>query len=187
MKEKHVILLSGFTQNEGRFNGVTDLSLKLRSQASTSVWVHTPPYIWTRREESISSFLQQAGAREVFIIGYSWGGNKAIQLAETLSERGIKVPYMVLCDPVRRPAGPALLGKFQLIRDLLAFNLPENVGLCHVFLQKTNWPSGFPVKGTFLTEVETTKIENVTHELMDNLPEFHLKALKFLHLFEKRP
>lgn len=186
MKDKHVILLSGFTQSEGRFNGVTDLSLKMRNQAADNVWVHTPPYIWTRREESISSFLQQAGAREVYIIGYSWGGNKAVQLAKALNDRGIKIPYMVLCDPVRRPAGPAVLGRWEFLRNLFAFRLPENVGLCHVFLQQTNWPSGFPVTGTFLTEVETTKVDHVPHELMDNLPEFHQKALKFLHLFGKR-
>jgi len=186
MRAKHVVLLSGFTQDEGRFNGITDLALKLREMADTSTWVHTPPYVWHHRKSTISSFLQQAGAREVFIIGYSWGGNKAIKLAEELNDRGIKVPFMILVDPVRRPAGPAALGKFSFIRELLAFRIPENVGKCHVFLQNTNWPSGFPVHGSFLSEVETTKVEHVTHELMDNLPEFHILALKFLKLFEKR-
>ncbi|TXH15551.1 MAG: alpha/beta hydrolase [Hyphomicrobiaceae bacterium] len=184
---KHLVLLSGFTQSEAHYNGITELALKLRSTlpAADNVWVHTPPYLWRRRENTIGAFLQQAGAKEVMIVGYSWGGNKAIKLAEELQDRGIKVPYMVLSDPVRRPAGPAVIGKIPFMRELLAFKLPENVGKCHVFLQEGDWPTGFPVRGSFLTEVETTVVEEVPHDLMDNLPEFHRQASEFLQKFSK--
>lgn len=183
---KHVVLFSGFTQSERKYNGIEDLSVAMRSMADCGkVWVHTPPFVWHKEESTVGAFLASIGAREVMIVGYSWGGNKAVLLAEELRDRGIKIPYLILCDPVKRPAPVSYLGKVTWIRKLIKFLLPENVIKATVFVQNTKWPYGFEVDPVLTTHVETKHVDNVPHELMDSYPEFHQKALECLKEFER--
>lgn len=183
--QKHVVLFSGFTQSEKKYNGVEDLSVLLRSQADCrKVWVHTPPFVWDKDEYITGAFLASIGAREVMVIGYSWGGNKAVLLAQELRDRGIKVPYLILCDPVKRPAPISYLGKVSFFRKMIRFLLPENVIKAAVFVQDTKWPYGFGVDPVLSTHVEEEHVLKIPHELMDSYPGFHEKALKWLKLFE---
>lgn len=182
---KHVVLFSGFTQSERKYNGIADLSTSMRELADCrKVWIHTPPFVWHKDEDSVGAYLASIGAREVMIVGYSWGGNKAVILAEDLRDRGIKVPYLILCDPVKRPAPISYLGKFAFFRKRVKFLLPENVARAAVFTQDTKWPYGFGVDPVLSTSVEEEHVQKVPHELMDSYSPFHEKALKWLKLFE---
>ena len=182
---KHVVLFSGFTQSEKTYNGIADLSTHMRELADCrKVWIHTPPFVWDKDEKVTGAYLASIGAREVMVIGYSWGGNKAVRLAEELRDRGIKVPYLILCDPVKRPAPISYLGKITWFRKMIRFLLPENVVKAAVFVQSKKWPYGFSVDPVLSTHVEEEHVLDIPHELMDSYPAFHEKALKWLKLFE---
>lgn len=109
---------------------------------------------------------------KVVLIGYSYGGRTVVQIAEQLKKRGIEVETMILCDAVYRPFNS--FPSFTSMLPLWTLNIPNNVKKVYSFLQRTNKPQGHTVKidDKRKTTHNTRLIEGVTHQYMDDLPEF---------------
>lgn len=184
---KHIILRSGFSQDGYKFNGMYQLFLRLIDEVGSKNCIIWPPMEWDESNTKLASAIRNLGGDEVMLVGYSYGGHAAIKTANDLSE-GIDIPYMVLCDPVRQ--GAAVLSRLipKIRTSWATLKVPTHVEECHVFLQTTNWPTGFTVipaweQTRVITRNLTTEGSMYKHENMDNCPEFHETTCRLANVF----
>ena len=139
-----VTCISGFLQHKGRPNGITALWNYLRKYNSpTLVLDHL---LWTADVEKEAEFrwryLDQRENKNV-IVGYSWGGQTAVNLCEHLNDRGIQVDHLILIDAVRR-LRPWLL-RWTAFVPFMRLSIPENVKEVTWYTQNNNLPKGHKV------------------------------------------
>ena len=177
--------ISGFTQHQGRNNGVLKLSELLINAgfadgSRSRVYLHP----WKAQWQTIAehAFLLGSLYDRQLVVGiyaYSWGaGHGAIRLASELGERGIAVEQMVLCDPVPRPwlpwrwtaMLPASLGR--------SIKVPGNVRMVRSLNQRKNLPQGHDVVARSDKTVVVPPFRlYCTHQYADDATRFHNVAL----------
>jgi pimeloyl-ACP methyl ester carboxylesterase len=101
---------------------------------------------WDLDPEGVAAFIDRNGIFKpnVLLIGYSWGGDKAVDVARELWKRGIDGVELILCDAVfrsslfstRLPLNPLSLTR------LVQLKIPPGVQHVRWFYQRQNRPMG---------------------------------------------
>lgn len=182
--------ISGFTQNVGKWNGILDLTEKLREQFCDGVRSRVHYYPWHANFAHVAEYYfalgEKYGTRPILgVYAYSWGaGRGAMTLARQLKRRGMLVRVMVLSDPVYHHAfAPwrALRAWCLPIIGEQVIRVPDNVKEVYHFHQNQNRPgghkliSGGQAGGAF---IHPRQLLAYDHQYMDNAPEFHALALE---------
>jgi hypothetical protein len=183
--ERWIVLISGFTQGEGRARGMDALWLALRecSGPRTVVelltWRHNmrdyAERLWRMRPPNGRSV-------DVRVAAYSWGaGHGFLSLARQLDRRGIGVSRAVLCDPVYHSVfAPwrAIISPF--VEPTIV--VPDNVSHVWTMRQTQNRPHGHRVVAAdpAATAVEAPVALNCDHEYADDASAFHKLATEVL-------
>jgi len=175
-----IIVITGFTQREGERTGLERLYYAIRKIHETAT-CECILKSWRDDTSDLADriFNHSDDKPEITIIGYSWGGNNAIQLANELRERGRTVQSLVLIDAVARPRW---FWKWWLsMTRALSIHVPENVKECWAWRQNSNRPRGHRVvRGKETTLNGPFTIPGVTHQHIDDQPEIHNKVLEIL-------
>lgn len=180
-----ITLFSGFLQNQGSpgsgfvrlehegyeiCNGLSNMRVRL--------------YPWDTNEQDIAESLWRyrpnlGQLQTHIVIGYSYGGDRAVKFCNALAERGeVTVRHLGLCDAVRRfDALPGVAAGFG-IGKLVIPNVVENV---FWYKQKNpRWslkrlpkspfePAGHKVVGQFYTtQIGHPVISTAHHSYIDN-------------------
>lgn len=193
LPKRHVILIGGFTQSAKTVTGIVTLFC----EAWTAVQQHKGVLLWTPQTWHIDipatvEMVRNSGMdAEVFIVAYSYGGEKARRLVRALSEKGITVRYLFLVDPVRRGVIPGLfaaLGYFKPVRALTPIEIPPKVREVRVYNQYKHWPFGWPA---FARDPSQTRViptlEERPHVDMDDSPIVHADVLACLEAWLNEP
>jgi len=101
---------------------------------------------WKSKWKRIAKRAALDGVDDVVIVAYSWGAGWGAQvLAEELLRLGVRVPLVVLCDPVYRPKwlptwmSANVFGFRALTPNLTAIKVPYGVGRVVGVRQNTKW------------------------------------------------
>jgi hypothetical protein len=189
---RHVVFYSGFRQTCGQVSGIHKLYLKTWELVrGKNVMLHDV-HGWRSDARAMGAIIGASGMlSEAVIIGYSYGSNPAMELVWELAFKRIRTAHLILLDPVRRwPALPgvaATLGRFPIFRKLNPFFIPEEVHAVHLFRQRLDWPTGFPVKieNPEATEYHETEL-HVGHKRVDDSPVVHAAVLSAVKSFCER-
>lgn len=184
----HNILISGFTQHEGRMQGIFALREKLINAGhSQGPRFRVRSFPWNASLGQIAEEVQIVstyyGHKPVVnLAGYSYGGWAAIRFAGELETRGIDVDILTLCDPVARPnwwprplpAASSMLGRnwSRVLR------IPNNVLCMNEFRQTENRPCGHRLEIPAATQLKLSQQLMRRHEDMDDAPEFHQAVIE---------
>jgi pimeloyl-ACP methyl ester carboxylesterase len=100
--KKWVWLFSGFTETRRECCGTERLFFELRRREPIDTLIEFDE--WDADPEGIAHFVDRnaAIAPRIVVVGYSWGGDKAVELCAALGERHLPVRHLVLCDAVWR-------------------------------------------------------------------------------------
>ena len=173
--ERWIVCVTGFCQPESRATGVEILQDRLHrlcgnpfTRVLLRAWDDSPWHcaerIWTRRPP--------VDPPRVVLIGYSWGGYTANEIAKQLHRRGLAVDALLLCDAVWRSR--TIFGRPLSMLDCWTIRVPANVRRCFVWRQTANRPRGARVVVTDpITEITESVLPHLAHQYMDDLPEFH--------------
>ncbi|MEW4451286.1 hypothetical protein AB1L30_01245 [Bremerella sp. JC817] len=182
--------ISGFTQSVGKWNGILDLTEKLREQFCDGVRSRIHYYPWNANFAEVAEYYwalgDKYGVRPILgIYAYSWGaGRGAMTLARQLNRRGLVVRVMVLADPVyHHPFAPwrAFRTWCLPIVGEPVIRVPDNVREVYSFHQVQNRPGGHKLisagraGGAF---IHPRVLLRYDHQYMDNAPEFHNLVLE---------
>jgi len=170
--------IAGFTQGTKTWHGVLKLHERMTCELNCNpicrVWFHR----WKDDWESIAEHIWLLGDKyqdeiEVYVYCYSYGGGwGAIKYCNYLDECGLRVPVMVMSDPVYR--NPLLIMRWTSLVSFSSITIPENVGVVHRFYQRVNKPCGHNLKINEDTTMWATDQElHCTHQKMDDSKEFH--------------
>ena len=183
------IVISGFTQSEGRYSGMTRLAQKLiGSCPGTRVELRKWSDDWNDVAEWIHLCRTNGSLPDIVISGYSYGGFSATLLAAELGRRGLAVRAMVLCDAVYRHRYFA--GNWRSLVPWRKIRVPTNVEEVYVLRQSNPrfsmrrtgpWiqPAGHDVEPvSSLTKMNPEVVLTCDHEWADDALEFHELALK---------
>jgi len=124
--------------------------------------------------------------QEHIVVGYSYGGDRAVKFAKALKDRGdCTINEMWLCDAVRRfDCAPGVAGATGLGRLVV----PDNVKQCNYFVQRNpRWAfrnDPFQPRGHKVVAADPNKtiingpiLKTSTHSYMDNSNEFRRGVL----------
>lgn len=174
------VLISGFTQEQSRLNGIVALWLKMRAACADSRsevayrewdadWKKTAELIWLTRPDY---------PQKVNIYAYSWGaGYGAMELARHLNDRGIEVQQMVLADPVYRSR--TLLFRWLALVPWCSILVPPNVRSVASFFQRQNVPAAHELRRTSDRTIVHPRVElHCKHEFADDSEAFHQECLR---------
>lgn len=166
-----LIMFSGFMQRAGQMNGTVRVWRELSRLSSPDCQVLRLP--WNADVADLAELIArmndgQKSQPRIVLMGYSWGGMTAVNLAWQLQRRGLDVDRMVLCDAVYRHWYP--LGWWRAFAAWRSIRVPENVRHVAHARQWNSWPSGHrvvpcnPVK----TEFEPAAWLNTDHSWADD-------------------
>lgn len=186
LPKRHIILIGGFTQTTRTVTGLVSLFYKLWTLAKGRGILLWTPLSWHIDIPATVEMIRNSGMdAEVVIIAYSYGGEKARRLVRALNEKGIKVRFLFLIDPVRRwpiPGLAAALGWFGWFRALTPIEIPGNVVEAWHYSQRRSWkswPYGWPVAPRFpgATRLTSTQL-SCGHVDADDSPVVHAHVLR---------
>ena len=127
-----VILLRGW---RGLYSsGVNDLAAKLRARGVDAI-------VYRHDQWRDVAAAVPPGA-DVTLVGFSYGADDAIRLADRLGKRGVRVPLLVTIDPVTPPPVPEAVGR--------CVNYYQSNGVMDVL----PWLRGVPVRGPRVTNFD---------------------------------
>ncbi len=176
--KRWVILFRGYTQREGSFTGLERLYYKVKRVVGNG-GNETILRAWTADVEEIADriFHNSDSSPTVIVIGYSWGGQTAVNLCKSLRKRGLSVNWLFLCDAVYRARH-----WWQYPRSLLSWfsiRVPGNVARLWYCYQRENKPMGHTIHTEDGTVVYGRKpFVGVTHAHMDDQNSFHDAVLE---------
>lgn len=169
-----IVTFQGFTENLKWETGTEVVWREvIRPFASSEITVRWPDQ-WDTDTEALAGFCSRQGFKRVIIVGYSWGGGYAAQkFAGYLQDLGIKVPLMLLCDPVYRPLWlPRCLGPMSPLSVIGSpkIKVPENVRCVSWVRQTSTKPRGHDLAGTAeLTHIEDPiTLDHHSHTTIDH-------------------
>lgn len=177
---KAVITFQGFTESDSAATGTEDLYFDIiRPFASRNVTTYQPR-TWKTDVENLLSQLIRQRIHDVVIVGYSWGaGYTAQKFAKLAPEYGIRIPLMMLCDPVYRPTWmPAWMGANPLcFRSMMPASkrivIPESVKRVCGVRQNVNLPQGHELAHESpVTKIEPFRVLPYSHTAIDAAPEW---------------
>ena len=177
--ERWIVCVTGLRQSEGQLTGLERLQDAIHRRCSNDEtrvllrdWRDSPDAIaqriWLRRPVDRQPV--------VILVGYSYGGTTANEIARELDARGIEVTTMLLIDPIWRPFRywPSLLSVFSC----WSLSVPPNVRQLYSWRQKRSRPRGHAlvVDGARTHHIAHTL--NVEHGYMDDHPDVQLTTLR---------
>lgn len=145
MIQRWIFLISGFTENRAHPCGIESLWMTVRDYASavTSVQLHS----WNDPLGEMAPFVKRCSIPDprILIIGYSWGGDAAVDFCSDLKNVGLGVDQLVLGDAVFRSNWAGKRFNKARLRSLLPFaklRIPANVRKVTWCYQRNNKPAG---------------------------------------------
>ena len=190
---KAVVVFQGFTESEHSATGTEDLYFKVIRQFSNENITTYQPRRWNTNLENLLDQLIRQRIHDVVVIGYSWGGGFTSQkFAEMAPDWGIRIPLMLLCDPVYRPRWmPAWMGANPLCIGSLTrsakIKVPESVRRVCWVRQKCSIPAGHDlVAENPGTRIEAGRVLEYSHTSIDSAPQWFSMVRNELE-FELRP
>lgn len=179
MISKRHICISGFLQDKSVKNGLDEIYLSLLKYSSPSTVVSMCS--WRDDWDAFAEFIFRTAPDDldvdVRVYSYSWGcGYGFIRLANELRERGIRIKYAVLCDPVKYYKflkTRLLLSKWGVLDDP-KIRVPDTVDEVWYIRQRLNWPYGHELiaDDPDRTVIHDEGFVEKTHQYMDDSPEF---------------
>lgn len=177
---KAIVSFQGFTETESSATGTEDLYFDVVRQFSRKDITTYQPRRWNTELEHLLDQLVRQRIHDVIVIGYSWGaGFTSQRFAKLAPEWGIKIPLMLLCDPVYRPLWmPAWLGANPLcFRSLLPkstkITVPKSVRRVAGVRQKISLPAGHHVTHESPhTHIEPFRVLEYSHTSIDAATEW---------------
>jgi pimeloyl-ACP methyl ester carboxylesterase len=152
IREWHVVI-SGFQQKSGTVNGMTQVWLDLIALTKDKPDVRVELLTWKDDIENMAELISRLSPElsypEVYIYGYSWGGQTSINLAQALRRRSINVRHMVLADPVYRAARFLFLFwvfQWRAFSGMFYLRVPSTVLEVTWFRQHEDYPRGHDLK-----------------------------------------
>ncbi len=169
--KRWIICFAGWMQHEGKPIGMVRLWDDLCRE-------HNGPdtrvlfYRWNHSVGDIAELMWRLGREaNVMLVGYSWGGMTAVNLAKQLGKRRVTINELVLCDAVYRHW--YWLGQWRALVSGSVIRVPSNVKHVTWFRQRVGpWLMGHNVQIPRLASPQPV-IGHVPHNRMDDLPEFH--------------
>ncbi len=178
MIRQPVILVGGFLQEQGTYNGIIRLWDELSIQTASDPFTRVFWYPWNADAadiaEMIFRFRPMTKIHDVILIGYSWGGTLVIRIARELRKRGIKVKLMILCDAIYR----VRVLKFLAFVSCVRLGIPKNVEEVQSFRQENSYLRGHKLTFHGATQFNEFLAPNTEHKYMDDLIEFRKYVLK---------
>ena len=145
-RQTWVVLIGGFTQKTYADNGLQRLWIALNRHSRPMVHIAFREWSFSYRRLAERIFHVSRFDNlppQVVVVGYSYGGQTALNFCRQLKRRGIEVEHLVLCDAVRRWISriptPSSLLRFWSLR------VPDNVRSVRYFIQRVNHPRGHRV------------------------------------------
>ena len=130
--------------------------------------------------ESVAQFIRRNGSMmpEIILVGYSWGGDCAVDVCWKLDDLGLEVEHLLLCDAVYRSSLKTMA--WRALTSSPKLKIPDNVAEVTWFYQRRNKPAGhvpvavdpyndFDKAGTV---IHPGKQLDMIHAAMDEAPEF---------------
>ena len=178
MNQVGIFTISGFTETEERLTGMEEIQRQLDDQYRHEDRVHVYDLRpWKHNAKGLAALAKRDGITHAIILGYSWGGGYGSpRLAKCLIKEGIKIPLVLLCDPVYRPQwlpslGPANIFGFRaLIPRSAVITFPAEIKCISGIRQHNNIPQGHKVRigdGPAFDMVLINR-SNINHGLIDN-------------------
>jgi pimeloyl-ACP methyl ester carboxylesterase len=191
---KAVVVFQGFTESDASATGTEDLYFDVVRQFASKTVTTYQPRTWKTGLENLLDQLIRQRIHDVIVIGYSWGAGYASQkFARLAPDWGVKIPLMLLCDPVYRPLWmPTWLGANPLcLRSLLPKStkivVPQSVRRVCGVRQEISIPFGHHVThASPVTKIEPFKVLPYSHTTIDGAPEWFSLVRNELE-FELRP
>lgn len=170
---RYTIFISGFLQRFVRPDSVGGIGLlrlanKVREEfggPDHEVWAYEWDVDVDDIVESIFSLGLGRPDPEIVLVGYSWGGQAVVNLAESLQGLRVPVKQMILCDAVVRKKPFRFRDYIKSEEQVLT--VPGNVDKLFWMNQTNKWPRGAQV----VAENERTE---VTHRFMENHTHFDI-------------
>lgn len=182
IKDWHLVI-SGFTQHEGRMHGCLRLAQELRALSSPQTFVGLRE--WDSNWERIAEHMQLVSDWNdrdpvIRLYAYSWGcGNGVVQLAEQLAMRGLKIQHVVMADPVYYSRLPLWLARGIGVLRRGTVDVPANIQRVSWLRQFKNIPGGCDLRAVGdATAIEAPIELQIPHEQVDDAEAFHALALK---------
>lgn len=177
---KAIVVFQGFTESEASATGTEDLYFDVVRQFASKNVTTYQPRTWKTDLDNLIRQLVRQRIHDVVVIGYSWGaGYTSQKFAKMAPEFGIKIPLMLLCDPVYRPTWmPAWMGAnpfcFQSIipasRQII---VPPSVRRVCGVRQKLTIPHGHEITHeTPATKIEPFRVIPYSHTTIDSCNEW---------------
>lgn len=197
------ILFSGFTQRRGCLgNGIEHLlDLLTWKLAKPTTLIELVP--WYISPESIAARLVKLWRNcyritgepmRIHLIGYSFGGQTAANVAGLLEHEHAAVDCLTLCDPVRRRGRLWWASAFN---PWASIEITANVQRVTWFEQRKRWLKEWPVcspighrvelaNGNAATTLEPVRhLSHCNHLTIDNAAAFHRAAVLNSKLIER--
>lgn len=153
-RDVHVYLLRGLMNIWSL--GLDDLSDQIRAHGiATTVGNHLDAS--DMAADAIAGYKK--GVRHIILIGHSWGGNAAVDVADALNKEHIPVDLIVLFDP---SFGKAVVPRN--VRKVVNFYIPSGLGFAAVGSKKF-----------------TGKVENIDEENNPDIDHLNIEKNKALH------
>jgi pimeloyl-ACP methyl ester carboxylesterase len=176
---KAIVTFQGFTESEASASGTEGLFFDVVRKFSGEKVTTYHPRRWNSELEPLLDQLIRQRIHDVIVIGYSWGGGFTSQkFAEMAPDWGIKIPLMLLCDPVYRPLWvPSWLGANPLCIGSLSrkatIKVPESVKRVCWVRQKISIPAGHDLwHKSPATRIEPGRVLEYAHTSIDGAPEW---------------
>ncbi len=176
--KRWIICFAGWMQHEGKPIGMVRLWDDLCRE-------HNGPdtrvlfYRWDHPVGDIAELMWRLGRdANVMLVGYSWGGMTAVNLARQLCKRRVAVDQLVLCDAVYRHW--YWLGQWRALVPRSVIYVPRNVRRVTWFRQNWTLPRGHVIKAESPARTGVGKpippVGFVAHKHMDDMDSFHQLA-----------
>jgi pimeloyl-ACP methyl ester carboxylesterase len=152
IREWHVVI-SGFQQKSSTLNGTTKVWLDLIALTKDKPDVRVELLTWRDDVENMAELISRLSPElespAVYVYGYSWGGQTALNFAQALRRRSIRVMHMVLADPVYRAARFLFffwLFQWRAFAGFVFLRVPTTVREVTWFRQREDYPRGHDLK-----------------------------------------
>ena len=184
-----IVPILGFTEGTHRRSGTENLHRDiLRPFAAPTVQV-LPPQRWNLDPEDLAAYLRRNDADTLILVAYSWGGGFAApRLIRAADHLGIRIPLVLLCDPVYRPLwlpawmGPNPLAVRAMIPGSAKIRIPAGPLHVHSVRQTISRPAGHDLLADSpLTTIHDPIVLPYSHTRIDEAQEWRALVYDQIH------